>query len=150
MHGGDFILEVGGGDWASHMMEHELGGMFDVAHGAGLAAIWGSWARYVYKNCLPRFHRFAVNVMGIEDLGAPDDTALKGICAMEDFYRAIHMPTSLQELGIAPTDGDLKTMARKCAVASGGQKGSAMVLHEDEMLAIYRMADHGPEKTAAH
>ena len=43
MHGGDFILEVGGGDWASHMMEHELGGMFDVAHGAGLAAIWGSW-----------------------------------------------------------------------------------------------------------
>lgn len=44
---------------------------------------------------------------------------------MEDFYRAIHMPTSLQELGIAPTDGDLKTMARKCAVASGGQKGSA-------------------------
>lgn len=36
MHGGDFILEVGGGDWASHMMEHELGEMFDVAHGAGL------------------------------------------------------------------------------------------------------------------
>lgn len=88
--------------------------------------------------------------MGIEDLGAPDDTALKGICAMEDFYRAIHMPTSLQELGIAPTDGDLKTMARKCAVATGGQKGSAMVLHEDDMLAIYRMADHGPEKAAAH
>ena len=139
-----------GGDFASHALEHEIGGLFDVAHGAGLAAIWGSWARYVYKNCLPRFHRFAVNVMGIEDLGAPDDTALKGICAMEDFYRAIHMPTSLQELGIAPTDGDLKTMARKCAVASGGQKGSAMVLHEDDMLAIYRMADHGPEKTAAH
>ena len=139
-----------GGDFASHALEHEIGGLFDVAHGAGLAAIWGSWARYVYKNCLPRFHRFAVNVMGIEDLGAPDDTALKGICAMEDFYRAIHMPTSLQELGIAPTDGDLKTMARKCAVATGGQKGSAMVLHEDDMLAIYRMADHGPEKTAAH
>ena len=139
-----------GGDFASHALEHEIGGLFDVAHGAGLAAIWGSWARYVYKNCLPRFHRFAVNVMGIEDLGAPDDTALKGICAMEDFYRAIHMPTSLQELGIAPTDGDLKTMARKCAVASGGQKGSAMVLHEDDMLAIYRMADHGSEKAAAH
>ena len=33
------------GDWASHQLEHELGGMFDIAHGAGLAAIWGSWAR---------------------------------------------------------------------------------------------------------
>ena len=34
-----------GGDFASHLLEHEIGGMFDVAHGAGLAAIWGSWAR---------------------------------------------------------------------------------------------------------
>src|SRR5699024_4487279 len=49
-----------GGDWASHMLEHELGGMFDVAHGAGLAAVWGSWARYVVDHCLERFVRFAV------------------------------------------------------------------------------------------
>ena len=48
MHGGDFILEVGGGDWASHMMEHELGGMFDVAHGAGFATIWGIRAMEEY------------------------------------------------------------------------------------------------------
>ena len=34
----------GRGDWACHQLEHELGGMFDVAHGAGLAAVWGSWA----------------------------------------------------------------------------------------------------------
>ena len=33
----------GRGDWACHQLEHELGGMFDVAHGAGLAAVWGSW-----------------------------------------------------------------------------------------------------------
>lgn len=48
MHGGDFILEVGGGDWASHMMEHELGGMFDVAYGAGFATIWGIRAMEEY------------------------------------------------------------------------------------------------------
>ena len=38
------------GDWASHQLEHELSGMFDVTHGAGLAAVWGpgpgmSWTR---------------------------------------------------------------------------------------------------------
>ncbi|MDY4068878.1 MAG: iron-containing alcohol dehydrogenase, partial [Lachnospiraceae bacterium] len=54
-----------GGDFASHGLEHEMGGMFDVTHGAGLAAVWGSWARYVYKECLPRFVKFAVNVMGV-------------------------------------------------------------------------------------
>ena len=49
------------GDWASHQLEHELGGMFDVAHGAGLAAVWGSWARYVYKEKPARFAQFAAN-----------------------------------------------------------------------------------------
>jgi len=29
--------------------------MFDCAHGAGLAAIWASWARYVYKERVDRF-----------------------------------------------------------------------------------------------
>ena len=28
------------GDWACHQMEHELSAKFDVAHGAGLTAIW--------------------------------------------------------------------------------------------------------------
>lgn len=38
------LMNCGGpkGDWACHQLEHELGGMFDVAHGAGLAAVWGS------------------------------------------------------------------------------------------------------------
>ena len=43
------------GDWATHEIEHELSGMFDVTHGAGLAAIWPSWARYVYKENVSRF-----------------------------------------------------------------------------------------------
>lgn len=129
-----------GGDFASHGLEHEMGGLYDVAHGAGLAAIWGSWARYVYLNCLPRFYRFAVNVMGVKDEGTQEEVALKGIEAMEDFYRSIHMPTSFAELGITPTEEELQTMAHKCSVASGGAKGSARVLHEEDMLAIYRMA----------
>jgi len=36
--------------------------MFDVIHGAGLAAIWGSWARYVCKHDIGRFAQFAVRV----------------------------------------------------------------------------------------
>lgn len=129
-----------GGDFASHMLEHEMGGMYDVAHGAGLAAIWGSWARYVYRNCLPRFCRFAVKVMGVPAAGPEEEVALRGIEAVEDFYREIHMPTSFAELGIQPTEEELKEMAHKCSVASGGRRGSARVLYEEDMLKIYRMA----------
>ena len=127
-----------GGDWMSHKLEHEIGGLFDVAHGAGLAAIWGSWARYVYKDCLHRFKRFALNVMEVENKGSDEEIALAGIEAMEDFYRSINMPTNLRELGIKPTDEDLITMAHKCALGVGGSKGSAKLLFEEDMLAIYR------------
>ena len=129
-----------GGDFSTHMLEHEVGGMFDVAHGAGLAALWGSWARYVYKGCLPRFERFALHVMGVEKASSAAATALRGIEAMEDFYRAIHMPTSFTELGLEPTAEELKQMAHNCSVAVGGVNGSAKELCEKDMLKIYQMA----------
>ncbi len=127
-----------GGDWMTHKLEHELGGLYDVAHGAGLTAIWGSWARYVYRDCLPRFRQFAVNVMGVEAVGTDEEIAVKGIEATEAFYRRIHMPTNLRELGVTPTEDELKEMAHKCAIGVGGAKGSARLLHESDMLAIYR------------
>lgn len=129
-----------GGDFATHMLEHEIGGMFDVAHGAGLAAVWGSWARYVYKDCLPRFVRFAVNVMGVQERESQEETALGGIEAMEAFYHSIDMPTSFTELGLNPTDEQMKTMAKMCSITTNDNAGSARVLHEADMLAIYQMA----------
>lgn len=133
-----------GGDFATHMLEHEIGGLFDVAHGAGLAAIWGSWARYVMDSCMHRFVRFAVNVMGIAP-GADDRaTALAGIRALEAFFTAIDMPVTIPQLGIQPTHKDLERMASGCAAACGGSKGSAKVLHEADMLAIYEMAMEEP------
>lgn len=131
-----------GGDWVPHGLEHEMGGMFDVTHGAGLAAIWGSWARYVYRECLDRFISFAINVMGVPGSGTPQDIALAGIEAMEDFYRSIHMPTCFSELGISPTQEQLEKMAHMFHIACGGKKGAAKVLMEADFLNIYQMANH--------
>ena len=124
----------------AHKLEHELGGLYDVAHGAGLAAVWGSWARYVYEGCLPRFVRFALNVMGVTPGKDDRETALRGIEAVESFYRKIDMPTCLEELGVHATDAELIEMAHKCAVGVGGGKGSARFLKEEDMLKIFRMA----------
>ena len=130
-----------GGDFASHMLEHELGGMFDVTHGAGLAAVWPSWARYVYKDCMPRFVRFAEKVMGVANEGQGDDAiALEGIRRMEEFYHRIGMPVNMRELGINPTDDQIIAMADSAMDASGGKKGSAKVLHREDVINIYRMA----------
>ena len=131
----------GGNDFATHSLEHELSAAYDVAHGAGLAALWPSWARYVMDGILPRFVRFAVNVMGVDPAGKTDrEVALAGVEAIEEFYRAIGMPTNLRELGLEPTDDDIASMAHRCATNVGGSRGSAKRLYEDDMRAIYEMA----------
>ncbi len=129
-------------DWATHQLEHELSGMFDVTHGAGLAAIWPSWARYVMSERVSRFTRFAVNVMGVpNDFSDPEGTALKGIEAMERFYHAIGMPVNIKELiGRDITDEEIKEMTRKCSRNYTATCGCLKVLHAEDMEAIYNMA----------
>lgn len=129
-----------GGDFSSHQLEHEIGGMFDVTHGAGLAAIWPSWARYVYKNALSRFVKFAVNVMQVDTSGTDEKIALRGIEAMEDFYHTIGMPVNMTELGISLTEEQILELAHRCAIACDGSQGSARILYENDMAEIYRMA----------
>lgn len=129
-----------GGDFASHMLEHEIGGMFNVTHGAGLAAIWSAWARYVYKNDLERFVRYAKNVMCIEPVGSDEKIALAGIEEMERFYHSIGMPVTMSELGINPSDEEIDEMAERCAKATGGSQGSARKLYKVDMIEIYKNA----------
>ena len=129
-------------DWATHQLEHELSGMFDVTHGAGLAAIWPSWARYVMHENLSRFVRFAVNVMDVDnDFTDPEATALKGIEAMERFYHAIGMPINIKELiGKDITDEEIKEMTRKCSRNYQHTCGQLKVLKAEDMENIYKMA----------
>ena len=76
--------------------------------------------------------------MGVDPVGSEEEIALKGIESMEGFFRRIHMPTNLRELGVSAGEEELAAMAHKCAVGVGGAKGSAMLLREEDMLAIYR------------
>lgn len=130
------------GDWATHQIEHELSAMFDVTHGAGLAVVWPSWARYVMKENVSRFVRFAVNVTGVEnDFTDPEGTALKGIEAMKRFYRAIGMPTTIRELiGRDITEEEIKEMASKCTRGDKIAHGRFKKLKAADIEEIYRMA----------
>ena len=130
------------GDWSTHRLEHELSALFDVAHGAGLTALWGSWARYVYQEEPARFAQFAVNVLGCpNDFRDPAKTALLGLEAMERFYREIGMPTSIRELiGRSLSAEDLDTLADKCQ-ARNPDLGNFKKLDRDDMRAIYQMAE---------
>lgn len=129
-------------DFATHRLEHELSALFGVTHGAGLAAIWPSWARYMLPRHTSRFVQFAVNVMGVEnDFTSPEQTAEKGIVAMEKFYREIGMPINMHELlGRDITDEEIEEMADRCSRGGTITVGSLERLGREEMVEIYRMA----------
>ena len=152
------LTECGTGkDFATHRLEHELSALFGVTHGAGLAALWGSWARYVMQplpdgrpedwpgqrtGIVPRFVQFAVNVMGVaNDYTDPRGTAERGVEAMEAFYRTLGMPTSIRELlGRDVTDDEIGHMVGMASRGGTMTLGQLRVLREEDMRAIYRMA----------
>ena len=154
-------------DFGTHKIEHELGGMFDVAHGAGLAAVWGSWARYVYKTNPGRFAQFGKKVFGINissstnitpnsdapeqpikpspiitdpELTSTDTAALAAITAWETWCHSIGMPTTLTELGIHPTAAQIEEMAEKCVFGRNGHVGFFQPLTKEDIAAILKMA----------
>ena len=128
-------------DWASHQLEHELSGLFDVAHGAGLSAVWGTQARYVLDSKPERFAQFAVNVMGIPaDYSNPKATALAGIEALERFFTELEMPISIRQLGVEPTEEQIQEMALKCSRNNSRTVGTIRPLDREDMAAIYRLA----------
>ena len=128
------------GDWSCHQMEHELSGLFDVAHGAGLAAIWGSWARHVYKTDPSRFALFGEGVFGFAKSGSDEADALKTISAMEDYFRSINMPVNMKELGVDASDDDIETLTEKATFFGKRTLGSFMTLEREDIKAIYLAA----------
>jgi alcohol dehydrogenase YqhD (iron-dependent ADH family) len=121
------------GDWSCHQLEHELGGMFDVTHGAGLSAVWGSWARYVSKVKPERFVKLGKDLFGTEDIE-------KMIKSMEDFFVSIDMPINIKSLGVTPTDEQIKELAWKCSFFGKRKVGFFHPLELQDLEAIFNMA----------
>lgn len=128
------------GDWAVHQMEHELSGKYDVAHGAGLSAIWGAWANYVYKEDIMRFARFGVNVWNLNlNYENPEETALAAIKATTEYFHTLGMPITITELiGRKVSEEEMREMAIKCTFFGKRTIGGIKILGEEDIYKIYR------------
>jgi alcohol dehydrogenase len=125
------------GDWASHYIEHEISGIYDVAHGAGLAVIFPAWMKQVYKLDVNRFARFATRVFSVEPrFDWPERTALEGIGRLKSFFRDIGLPTSFKELGV-PGDR-LEEMAKKATEL--GPIGNFARMGSKDVVSVYKLA----------
>jgi hypothetical protein len=127
------------GDWSSHGIEHELSGIYDIAHGAGLSIVFPAWMKHVYKTDIPRFAQFANRVFDIEiNTMNLEETAIKGIEAMESFYGLIGMPTRLSQVNI--DDTRFNEMANKATNDGTTTMGSFVPLTKADIMAIFELA----------
>lgn len=125
---------------AVHQLEHEVSAMYpNIAHGAGLAALWCSWARYVYRANIPRWLQYAKGVWNVEiDFEHPEQTVEKAISLQEHFYRSIGMPVSLRELEVREEDLEelaLRTTRNRERILIGFKP-----LDYEDILTVFRMA----------
>ena len=121
------------GDWACHQIEHELSAEYDVAHGAGLAAIWGSWARYVLDTDPARFVKLGEGVFGESD-------PVKTIEKFEEFFRSINMPTDLKGLGLEFDEEACRKAALGVTFQDARTIGNFKVLNTEDIYNIYMLA----------
>ncbi len=126
-------------DWATHQIEHELSGMFDVTHGAGLAAIWPSWARYVASTDYSRFAKLGRNIFNIQEENI-EKAAYQTIDEMENFFRVLGMPTRISQLNLQLSQDQINKLAEKCSFNRTRTVGSFKVLGFEEIKEIYTKA----------
>ena len=131
----------GQGDWSVHQLGHEISARFDLAHGASLAAVWGSWAGYVSEQRPARFARFARNVWGIQ-MDEERAAAEAGINATMDFFSSLGMPTGFDSCIGLQTDEICADMAYRCAYEGTRTIGTLRVLGQADIEQIYLRANH--------
>lgn len=125
------------GDWASHFIETELGGIYNSNHGAGLAVIMTAWMKYVYKRNLKKFLQYSERVWDInKDSTNENSIALKGIEKTENFFKKLGLPTRLIELNIS--DDNFHKVAQRCTRL--GNIGEYVKLNYEDILNILMLA----------
>lgn len=123
-------------DWASHRIGHEITGLYETTHGVTLAMVFPGWMKYVYKENIDRFVRFAVEVFGVNHEGkSSDEVALKGIKRFEGFLKDIGMPLTFEEAKL-PID-KFQLMAEKCTF--DGPVGFFKKLNKEDVEGILEL-----------
>ncbi len=129
-------------DWNSHGIEHELSGLYDCAHGAGLAVVMPAWMEFVMSHDVMRFAQMAVRVFGCEmNFQNPAETAKEGIRVFRRFLRSIGMPINFEQLHAKAED--IPLLVEKFGVGDGRTGGFVALSAEDvtEILTIAANAE---------
>jgi alcohol dehydrogenase YqhD (iron-dependent ADH family) len=122
------LATIGGtaGSMTCHGIEHAVSGYYDVAHGAGLAALLPAWMRHILPVRKERLDLLGKNVFGKTD----------GIRATEEWLEEVEMNLRLRDLGCDPELAD--EIADNTLRTFPGLQAHPRPLDKEAIAQIYR------------
>lgn len=123
-------------DWTSHVLGHQISAVCDLAHGASLAIMLPAWMKYIYKQHIDRFYKFAVNVFKVEPTAMSRElTAYEGIIRLEAFIKRMGLPTRLSEANV-----DASKIPEMTKIFEGRTHGAFHPVNKDDIDKIFKLA----------
>ncbi|MDE5546473.1 MAG: iron-containing alcohol dehydrogenase [Anaeroplasmataceae bacterium] len=120
-------------DWMVHMIGQSIGAYTDATHGMTLSAVSLPYYRYILKNGLHQFKKFACNVWNVNPDGKTDEAvALEGLALMEAWMKEIGLVLHSKELGV--TEEMLDGIVKGTLIMDGGYK----VLKPEDIRSILK------------
>lgn len=108
-------------DWMVHMIGQQVGAYTDATHGMTLAAVSLPYYRFILRDGLAKFKRYALNVWDVNPDGKTDEQiAQEGLCAMEAYMNKLGLVMKISDLGV--TDEMIPDIAASCPINTGGYR----------------------------
>lgn len=120
-------------DWMVHMIGQSIGAYTDATHGMTLSAVTLPYYRYILKDGLHQFKKFAMNVWNVNSSEKTDEeVALEGLSLMEQWMTELGLVLHSAELGV--TEEMLDGIVKGTFIMNGGYK----LLKSEDILAIVK------------
>lgn len=118
-------------DWKVHMIGQQVGAFTNATHGMTLSAVSIPYYRYILKDGLFKFKRFAINVFKVDPKNKSDEEiANEGLNCLLDYMKTLNLVLSIKELGVK--EDMINDIANSCFCNQGGYK----TLNHDDIKKI--------------
>ena len=126
-------------DWASHRIEHELSGQYNINHGEGMAVVLLAYVKYIAEHHPEKSAQLAEQLFDIERAGKSDkEMTLLLADELYKYYKMLGLRTTLTEMEI--DDSHFEEMADRATSNGTSTVGHYYPLDKEKFIEVLKLA----------
>lgn len=120
-------------DWMVHMIGQAVGAHTNATHGMTLSAVSLPYYRYIMKDGLAKFKRFAMQVWNVDPSNKSDEEiAEEGLAKMEEWMNVLGLVMHISEFGV--NENQIDDIVKSTIILTDGYK----VLNAEDLANILK------------